>query len=272
MEPRVSAAAGRAVLTLRAALREEPLPPPPAAAGAGGGRPLAAAQAPGHAVALGEMKRMLAARGARLPPARFDATDAELLRYADDAGLLNVRRTRPRAPRARPRSRAPAQRMLSMSRAPEQCASGTSGAPVSGSSRACCRARADLSLCCLDMFAPLPQVWGTAAGAPRALRCGPHKPLRGVPLPYAQTLYPGRARRRCARRSARWRWRRARAAWPPRCAGCAAGASWRPRSWRASTPWCPPRAAALTGGGDVRRATPLLHGRHARPRDGVGLS
>ena len=101
MEPRVSAAAGRAVLTLRAASREEPLPPPPAAAGAGGGRPLAAAQAPGHAVALGEMKRMLAARGARLPPGRFDATDAELLRYADDAGLLNVRRARPRPPTAR---------------------------------------------------------------------------------------------------------------------------------------------------------------------------
>lgn len=37
------------------------------------------------------MKRMLAARGVRLPQPLFDATDAELLRYADDGGLLNVR-------------------------------------------------------------------------------------------------------------------------------------------------------------------------------------
>lgn len=34
---------------------------------------------------------MLAARGVRLPHSLFDATDAELLRYADDGGLLNVR-------------------------------------------------------------------------------------------------------------------------------------------------------------------------------------
>ena len=34
---------------------------------------------------------MLAARGVRLPQPRFDATDAELLRFADDGGLLNVR-------------------------------------------------------------------------------------------------------------------------------------------------------------------------------------
>lgn len=34
---------------------------------------------------------MLVARGVRLPHSLFDATDAELLRYADDGGLLNVR-------------------------------------------------------------------------------------------------------------------------------------------------------------------------------------
>ena len=34
---------------------------------------------------------MLAARGVRLPHSLFDASDAELLRYADDGGLLNVR-------------------------------------------------------------------------------------------------------------------------------------------------------------------------------------
>lgn len=46
-------------------------------------------------MAIGEMKRMLTARGVRLPAPRFDATDAELLRYADDGGLLNVK---PRSP------------------------------------------------------------------------------------------------------------------------------------------------------------------------------
>ncbi|KAK9842597.1 hypothetical protein WJX81_008150 [Elliptochloris bilobata] len=87
---RVKRSISQSVLTLRAASHDEPLPPAPPPSGAGGGPPLAAQQMPTHAPAIAEMKRMLVARGVRLPQPRFDATDAELLRYADDGGLLNA--------------------------------------------------------------------------------------------------------------------------------------------------------------------------------------
>jgi len=36
------------------------------------------------------MKRILDSQGVKLPPERFDATNAELLRFAASAGLLQV--------------------------------------------------------------------------------------------------------------------------------------------------------------------------------------
>ncbi len=45
-----------------------------------------------HAAELAEMARVLDAHGARLPPDRFDASQAELLRYGASCGLLEVRR------------------------------------------------------------------------------------------------------------------------------------------------------------------------------------
>jgi hypothetical protein len=43
-----------------------------------------------YPVELAEMKRILEAAGARLPANRFDALDAELMRYAAAAGLGKV--------------------------------------------------------------------------------------------------------------------------------------------------------------------------------------
>ena len=41
-------------------------------------------------VELAEMQRILAAQGVKLPAERFDETNAELLRFAASAGLLQV--------------------------------------------------------------------------------------------------------------------------------------------------------------------------------------
>lgn len=43
-----------------------------------------------HKVELAEMKRILQAQNVRLPAERFDDTNAELLRFATSAGLLQV--------------------------------------------------------------------------------------------------------------------------------------------------------------------------------------
>jgi len=52
---------------------------------------LAAHRAALHADKLGEMVRVLDAQGVKLPPDRFDSSQAELLRYAASCGLLEAR-------------------------------------------------------------------------------------------------------------------------------------------------------------------------------------
>ena len=47
-----------------------------------------------HAAELAELARVLDAHGTRLPPDRFDASQAELLRYGACCGLLEVRARR----------------------------------------------------------------------------------------------------------------------------------------------------------------------------------
>ena len=51
---------------------------------------LAAESAALYKVELAEMKRILDAQGTKLPSERFDDTNAELLRFAASAGLLQV--------------------------------------------------------------------------------------------------------------------------------------------------------------------------------------
>lgn len=51
---------------------------------------LAAESAAMFKVELAEMKRILDSQGAKLPAERFDDTNAELLRFAASAGLLQV--------------------------------------------------------------------------------------------------------------------------------------------------------------------------------------
>lgn len=83
----------RPVLVLReiAADVEEELPGVPLQGAPGFASHLAAHRAALHADELAEMARVLDAEGARLPHDRFDASQAELLRYAACCGLLEVR-------------------------------------------------------------------------------------------------------------------------------------------------------------------------------------
>ena len=64
-------------------LSERPRPPPR----------LAAESAASFKVELAEMKRILDEQGTKLPADRFDDSNAELLRFAASAGLLQVRMT-----------------------------------------------------------------------------------------------------------------------------------------------------------------------------------
>ncbi|KAK9906365.1 hypothetical protein WJX75_000628 [Coccomyxa subellipsoidea] len=80
------------VLVLReiAADVEEELPGVPLQGAPGFASHLAAHRAALHADELAEMARVLDAKGVRLPPDRFDASQAELLRYAACCGLLEA--------------------------------------------------------------------------------------------------------------------------------------------------------------------------------------
>ena len=65
-------------------LSKRPRPPPR----------LAAESAASFKVELAEMKRILDEQGTKLPADRFDESNAELLRFAASAGLLQVRMIR----------------------------------------------------------------------------------------------------------------------------------------------------------------------------------
>ena len=56
---------------------------------------LAVESAAMHKVELAEMKRILDSQGVKLPVERFDDTNAELLRFAASAGLLQVLQSLP---------------------------------------------------------------------------------------------------------------------------------------------------------------------------------
>lgn len=65
--------------------------PPPVARPVARAMPrLASESAAQFKIELAEMKRILDSQGAKLPPERFDETNAELLRFAMSAGLLQV--------------------------------------------------------------------------------------------------------------------------------------------------------------------------------------